>query len=137
MTIAGCFSLLEIIIPTVTSCRQRGKTRSVARNCCGTAFGRNSRRSESYKIGVESSKMNLLLQISAQTRSMPISWTYQDVRHRFGATSKESLLDGKSLAAWIRVCRDDPAISGCANRLSGCFFEFFEFGCFFASDFKL
>ena len=42
------------------------------------------------------------LQISA-----PISWTYQDVRHRFGATSEELRLDAESLAAWIRVRRDD------------------------------
>ena len=41
LTTAGGFSLLEII--THTSCRQRWKRRFVVRNCCGTAFRRNSR----------------------------------------------------------------------------------------------
>ena len=35
--------------------------------------------------GVEASKINLVLQINAKKRGMPISWTYQDVLHWFGA----------------------------------------------------
>ena len=41
LTTAGGFSALEISI--ATSCRQRWKTRLVARSCCWTAFRRNSR----------------------------------------------------------------------------------------------
>ena len=78
--------------------------------------------------GVEPSKINLVLQINAQKRGMPITWTYQDVRHRFGATSEELRLDAESLTSWIRMRRDDLRLAGDwrlrESRVAGCFFEF-------------
>ena len=56
---------------------------------------------------VESSNINQVLQINAKKQSMQFTWTSQDVRHLFGATSEELLLDAKSPAAWLCMRRDD------------------------------
>ena len=51
--------------------------------------------------GVEPSKINLVLQINAQKRGTMITWTYQDVLHRFRATSIQQEFDaiGEMLAS--------------------------------------
>lgn len=60
--------------------------------------------------GVETARINLVLQINAQKSNIPITWTYNDVRHQFGATTAELERDAFNLIKWLRMRVEDLSL---------------------------
>jgi len=67
-----------------------------------------------------------VMQINAQMQGFSISWTYDYVFHRFGATTEELRMDAESLCSWIRMRREDLGLPGdwraIDGRFKGCWF---------------
>ena len=80
--------------------------------------------------GISCSQINRVLQINAQKRGVPVTWTYHDVWHRFGPSTEELRLGAENLSKWTRVHmrQEDHVLPGAVRvincRFSGSWFIF-------------
>ena len=76
---------------------------------------------------IEVSRIHTALTINAQYETMPITWTYADVRHAFSLNTADRALDAQTLHEWIKLrstCRGlDGAVLESARRFKACYFE--------------
>ena len=68
------------------------------------------------------------MQITAQRAGVPITWNYEDVRHRFLPSTEDLRQDAEGLTSWIRMRREDLGLAGdwrtVEGRFAGCWFAF-------------
>ena len=65
--------------------------------------------------GISCSQINRVLQINAQKKGIRATWTYHDVRHRFGPSTEELRLDAENLSKWIHMLQEDHELPGAAQ----------------------
>ena len=79
------------------------------------------------RSGIKASRIHNTLVIKAQFSGHAISWTLNDVRHTFGITTQDRILDSSILDDWLKThtstCGLEGAILERAGRLSSCYFE--------------
>ena len=109
---AGNFSLFEI--NATTSYWQLWKMRWETRNFCGWRDGwirGHGENNGDSRRGSFQNQSGVADQRSEGEHAKHVDTAYQDVLHRFGATSEELLLDAESRTGWIRMHQEDLGLA--------------------------
>ena len=79
------------------------------------------------RSGIEASRIHNTLVINAQFSGRAITWTLNDIRHTFGITTQDRILDSSILHDWLKTRTSTRGLEGAilerAGRLSSCYFE--------------
>lgn len=71
------------------------------------------------RAGIEAAKIHNTLMIDAQHHGKAITWSYQDVRHAFGLTTHDRVMDASTLHEWIRFRSSTQGLEGAVLERGG------------------